>query len=164
MKNKKLFYVYVGVLVMLLVFGILFLNSKVSSNVIKSKTNSGTSKPVVVTKDNLDKYLEGNSIIKDMPKKGTALLYFYNNDGERKIVETYTIKGRDVTRGNTNLDNVDVEIYIDESYLSEVGRGFCSAIQKAKNDGGLSFNIKISELDLLWKYRGMVKHKDCFGI
>ena len=164
MKNKKLKYVYIGIAVLIIFGVVLFLGSKISSNAVKSSTNSGASKPVVVTKENLDQYLEGSSIIKDMPKKGTASLHFYNNiDGERKIVETYTIQGKDVTRGNLNLENIDAEIYIDEKYISEAGKGFCGVIQKANSNGELIIEMKKSEIELLWKYRGLLKHKDCFG-
>ncbi len=162
--KKKLKIIYIGILILIILSLILFYGPKISSNAVKSNSNNIPSKPIIVTKENFPSYLEGNSMIKSMPKKGSVLLHFYKfENGNREISQTYSVVGNDVSNGNNLVDESDLEIYIDEKYISEMGKGFCSALKKANNNGELEIELKKSEGEILFKYRGLLKYKDCLS-
>ena len=49
--------------------------------------------------------------------------------------------------------------YVSESY------NFCNAIKQANRNGDLSYEVNpdLSKASLLWKYKSMMKYKDCLG-
>jgi len=50
-------------------------------------------------------------------------------------------------------------------YLNELtDQNLCSIIRKAKSNNDLGIEMHISYAALLWKYRTVLKYKDCFGL
>ena len=154
------------ILVLISIFIIVVNFEKVISSmaIFGGKSDEGVFVPVNVTKENLPSYLMSSSMIKDMPKKANVRLRLYDDSrGERKWEETYFITGKIVNEvSSDDNEKADVEIYLDSNYISELGlREFCSSIKKAKADGKFGAELKMSKVSFLWKYKGMMKYKDC---
>lgn len=163
-QNKLIKAVIVLVLISILIIAVNFEKVISSMAIFEKKSEKGVFVPVNVTKENLPSYLMSSSMIKDMPKKANVRLKLYDDSqGERKWEEIYFINENSVKEvSSDDNEKVDVEIYLDSNYISELGlRELCSSIKKAKVNGKLGTELKISKVSFLWKYREMMKYKDC---
>jgi hypothetical protein len=114
------------------------------------------------TKENIASYLENQQIVKDLPKDAILCLKFYDFDsGERKWEDSYIIKKQSVQKGEA--DNADITILLHSKYIPEIGKGFCQAIQKAKNNNDFGTEFFLSTAQLLWKYKSMMSYRNCLG-
>ena len=132
-------------------------NSKITGNVIKEeavpeKVMASVQKPVI-TLDNFPSYLQGNEIVQNLPEG--ALISLKLSSGESYSLEKGKVQSGDV-------GDPDIVITIDSKYVSELG-DFCSAIRNARNNGELKYELKKSKVSLLYKYKGLMKYKSCFG-
>ncbi|GBE20048.1 MAG TPA: hypothetical protein ENG87_04475 [Candidatus Pacearchaeota archaeon] len=155
-KNKKLVIIIsVMIIIGLLAYFIPKINP--SGKAIKSSN----SKPVIVTKENFPVYLENQEIVKDLPKNAVISLRFYNFDsGEREWEESYVIEKESVKKGE--IGDADIEIIVHSKYIPQLGN-FCSAIQNANKNGDFGYEYNLGKTRLLWKYKSMIRYKDCFG-
>lgn len=97
--------------------------------------------------------LSQNQMLKDMPKNGEISLQM----GE----EFYTIKNSLISLGKSTKP--DIIIYIPASYGTENMDDVCSLFKLANQNKEMKITLNASKLALLWKYRGMLKYKGCFG-
>lgn len=140
-----------------------------SKNVNLNSQNSVTNgDPTVITNENLQSYIENQEFIKNLPDNALFELKLYNfNSGERQWEESYSIKKGEVVKisagDEVNL-TPDAIIIIHSKYLNELGNGFCGTIQKAKANGDLGIDLKISQTQLLWKYNGLLGQRSCLGL
>ena len=157
--DKREIIIATSLIVIIVLFIFFVPDLTVSGNVVKGSSNSGVSKPVIITKDNFPLYIKQQPIIKDLPKKAVISLRLYSyNAGQRKWEESYTI-----TKANAKLGvakEPDLEIIVHSLYIPYFGN-LCNAIKNANNNGHLEYIININKASLLWKYRGMMKYKDC---
>ena len=58
--------------------------------------------------------------------------------------------------------DADIEMIVNSKYISQLGN-LCLAVQNAKANGDLEYEYNIGKTKLLWKYKSMMKHKNCFG-
>jgi len=166
--HRYLTFIIVIALVVGAVIGLTIFNKNPSKNI---QTNSPSNvpvngnaiyEPIKVTKDNLPGFLQAQQLIKDMPDKGIFLLKIYNyNTGERQIEESYILTKGKVEKGTA--EGADAIIYLDSKYVSYLG-DFCGAMKTAKAKGELGYETGMSEVGFMWKYRGMMKYKGCFGL
>ncbi|MEK6890897.1 MAG: hypothetical protein AABX03_02060 [Nanoarchaeota archaeon] len=141
------------------------INNTEIKNVVNSNNVIVDSNPVIVTKDSLPKYLEGQKFINDLPNNAVIEFRLYNfNSGEREWEESYSIKKGSVKETNDNIKDADMVIMVHSKYVPELGKGFCSTIQKAKANGDFGVEIKLSESELLWKYKNLLSQKSCLGL
>jgi len=93
----------------------------------------------------------------------TVVKLYDDSQGERKWEETYFITGNIVKEvSSDDNEEVDAEIYLSSDYISELGlQELCSSIKKAKTNGEFGAELKMSKASFLWKYKGMMKYKDC---
>ena len=88
----------------------------------------------------------------------------YNFDtGVRQWEKSYVITKGNVEEVNAqNLDEnkLDLEIIINSKYA--LSAEFCTAIKQARANNDFGYELKASKASLLWKYRGMMKYKNCF--
>jgi len=122
---------------------------------------SGTVKKIVVTKQNLPAFLQRTNLVQELHKNAEIELRLFNrNKGYWEAEETYIIKKSQVTEGKAK--DPDVVAFIDSKYIGELNN-FCPTMQKARANRDLDFEFKKSTPSLLWKYKGMMKYKPCFG-
>jgi hypothetical protein len=113
-----------------------------------------------ITKENFAEYAEKQNLVKDLPKDSKILLKFYNfNSGERQWEDIYAIKKGEITKGS--VENPDLIIFIHSKYIQQ-SSDICSAIKKANQNNDLSYEIFISDIKFLWKYKSILKYKNCF--
>jgi len=148
-------------LIIIVVLLILFLSVIILLflGIIGSGTESDSSSPVIVTKENLPSFLENQEIVKSMPDKGRIIINFDEQNGSKL---SYFIDGKVVTQvSNYDANRIDAEISLPSSYIPELGYGLCSAIQKAQKNGELIISTKLSKSDFAWKYMKLLKYKNC---
>jgi len=166
MSSEKAFNVF---LVLLLIIGIAFtiffvssyLNAKLNSHSVK---NSPSSPPIKITYENIEQMLSKNSMIKALPDNSVLLLKFYNfNSGSREFEKSYILKNSGVKEGT--IENPDMAILIHSKYIDSLTTSnFCSMIKTAKANGDLGTESPLSTPALLWKFKSMMKYKNCFGM
>jgi len=128
-------------------------------------TKSGTSAPAIsINYTNMAKELSKQGMIKAMPEDQTILLEFYNfNSGSREVEKTYTLRKGKVTE--EKVSNPGIILSLHSKYLKGLtNKNFCKVIQKANKAGDLGFESSFSEASLAWKFRSMMKYKDCLGL
>jgi hypothetical protein len=159
MKRKKLIIILSSIILLILIISIV--NSQITGNSVNSNNPQG--EQITVTRDTLPLYLKTLEIVKDLPKKGVIGFSFYDySTGERVITHKYLLtKGEAELKDYTN-ENPDIIVSVHTRYFSQLG-DFCGAVKAAKSNDDLAIDLKISTSTLLWKYKGMMKYKDCLG-
>jgi len=158
--NKK---IIILVIIITAAITIYFTNPQLIGKVteVQQESISEETQPVVITQENFPVYLQQQQIIQELPKKAILSLRLYNFDtGERKWVADYTIEKGAVSEGIP--ENSDAEIIIHSKYAGKLINNFCQTIQQAKANGDVAFELKSDKLSLSWKYRSLMKYKDCF--
>jgi len=107
-------------------------------------------------------YAQSQPIIKDVPEGAQVLLKLYNfNTGERQWEKSYIVKKGNVTEGT--LSNPEITLILNSAYLADLNKiGFCATVKKANTNGDLGMEFSVSEVTLAWKYRALMKYKECF--
>lgn len=59
--------------------------------------------------------------------------------------------------------NPDLTISLPQSYGGQISGDLCETIRKANKNRDLGIEMHASEMALAWKYRGMLKYKDCLS-
>jgi hypothetical protein len=127
-----------------------------------NQMNSGVSGPTInVSYDNLAEVLSRNSMVRSLPKDSEVLLKFYNFDsGEREIEKSFLFGEKII---ETSQDSAEVMIFIRSKYLSGLtNKNLCSTFKRANQAGDLSIESSLSFARMTWKYKSMMKYKDCF--
>ncbi|MEI6058791.1 MAG: hypothetical protein WCP89_03395 [archaeon] len=140
-----------------------------SSGSFESSGGSGSSggsvgvyiPPPVLTKETLPAYFEKQALVQALPDDAVIALDFFDVvNGEWVVDNSYTLKRGSVAAGEAT--NPDLIITVNSKYLPEFG-DFCGAIKKAKAKGDISFDMKLSTAAMMWKYKSVMKYRECFG-
>jgi hypothetical protein len=136
--------------------------AKTSGNVIGGDRIAGNMVPIIINFDNFAEYASSQKLVKELPSNAEISIKFYNFDsGQRQFDAIYTMtKGKVEKR---EAISADIEIMINSKYLPQIGN-LCQTLQEAAKNGDVSYQTNLNSAALLWKYRGMMKYKDCFGI
>lgn len=152
--------------VVLLIFSILIICSLIFIG--KTLTGRVTSTTLQIpsqqiTYSNFVQQVSQNVMIQDLPNNAVISLRFYNfNTGQRAWEKSYLLKKASVIEGLA--DKPDITIVIHSKYLSQITSGnFCSIIKQAKVNNDLGVWTESSKLSLLWKFRSMLRYRDCLG-
>lgn len=120
--------------------------------------SQNTGLPVVITQENFAQVLQTTDVVQALPKDAVILLNLYNSTSD----DYFVIKTSSITPGFS--DSPDLIISLPSSYIPQFNSlGFCGTLQKAKSSKEMSVELKLSEASFLWKYRGMMKYRSCFG-
>lgn len=167
-KNKISKYKYIIIIsimiiiLLLIIFKPIILGYAILQNFLQKNSNSNVQKPVLVTKENLPNFLASQQMVNDLPDNSLILLRLYNFDnGNRNWEESYIIKKGKVEKGY--IENPDITIVLSSKYINDLGN-FCQTLKLAKANGDISYDTKMSQLSLMWKYSKMLKYRGCFGL
>ena len=144
-KNRKVIILIVAIVVVV-ALGIAFISNKITESVVAWE-------PVVVTPENLPGFLSSLDITHSLHKDAVIYARF----GELDYA---------VTRGNAiegEPENPDIIITLPKEYIGKLGYGPCGAIQEAIQNNELEIETSLSKGQLLWKYKGILKYRDCVG-
>jgi len=111
----------------------------------------------------LENVMKDQQIVKDVPEAGKISLRFYHfAEGCRIWDKSYILSDGKITEGGGESD---IQLWIASSYVDRITPdNFCDIIKKARADGDLRQDATVGEVTLLWRYRGMLKYKECLGI
>ena len=147
-KTKKIFLIVsLTILVAFLILGIWIysLLKSVEINEIKG---------INLTKEGFADYLEGHTLIKELPEGSDISLKLngYSYSLSQGVVEE-----------SPNSES-DLEISISEDYIAKIGEeGLCSAMSEGLDSGEIKVKTELSESELVWKYKDVLKYMECFG-
>jgi len=174
--NNKIFYsiLIIGLAIGLCIYfypelkgfteNIIFKTESKTTSLPASSTTKSTSKSITapITQATFPSYAQSQPIINDIPDGTEILLKLYNfNTGERQWDVSYIVKKGSVIEGT--LDNPELTLTLSSKYLADLNQiGFCATVKKANANGDLGMEFGVSELTLAWKYRAMMKYKECF--
>lgn len=119
---------------------------------------------IKVNYTNFAEVISGNSIVRDLPADAVLQLKFYNYDsGSQEWEKSFVMKRGLVVDGS--VDGADIVLSLNSKYLNELtNKNFCDVIKKANSNGDLGFESSLSTAGLAWKFKSVMKYKDCFGM
>ncbi|MEM4230466.1 MAG: hypothetical protein QXF25_01145 [Candidatus Pacearchaeota archaeon] len=135
-----------------------------TSQNIWSDSRKNSSQTNQITYSTIEKMMQNNEMIKNLPQNAILLLRFYryNSIGEIIWEKSYIIKKGKVEEGI--IENPDIVFWIPSNYLNYLTtNNLCEVINLAKSNQELSIRTQMSKTSLLWKYRSMFKYRSCFG-
>lgn len=158
----KKWFVVVGFLVLVVVLVLLFNRFLITGEVVYE---SGSSIEIVpLSSAELQKAyvaLNSSGFLEDMPKKGVVAFRFFSFQNGKRVWHDGFLLGKG---GFLSEGEPDVYLSLHSKYISEMdGSNLCEVIQGANKNGDLGLDYSIGKTKLLWKYRGMMKHRGCFG-
>jgi hypothetical protein len=112
----------------------------------------------------LENIMGGQQIVKDVPQKGKISLKFYHfTEGCRIYDKNYILTDGKIQESG---GEADIYIIIDSEYADRItADNFCDVVKEARAAGDLGqWTADIGTSTLLWRYRGMLKYKECLGI
>jgi hypothetical protein len=134
------------------------LNNTVTNSESKIKTIPLTD----LERQKVEEALLSSEFIQDVPKKNPISIKFYYFENSSRVWQDkfYMSDGEFVSARETGMG-----IIIHSKYIEDLGeKELCSVVQDAKSKGDLGIRTDYSETQLMWKYKSMLGHKDCFGI
>ena len=139
-------------------------NKSIMGSFLGLKSEAVADVPTVkIDYSNMVQAFSGSSLVQDLPENSVVLLRFYNfNSGEREWEKSYVMKTGEAIEGY--VDNADLTIIIHSKYLEQLtNKNFCEIVQTAKRNGDFGTESGLSNAALLWKFKSMLKYRDCFG-
>ncbi|MEK6935945.1 MAG: hypothetical protein AABW67_04090 [Nanoarchaeota archaeon] len=154
-----------------IIFALVILSSLLIGGFLKNPKQTGNSVAIPtinITTQNLAVELPKSSMLKALPKDMPILLKFYNlNSGGKQWENSYLIKdGKmkeiDKASQDKTTENVEITIALNSKYLDGLtNKNLCSVIKKANQNGDLSFETSLSKISLAWKFKGVMKYREC---
>lgn len=117
-----------------------------SGNAVK-----GTAQPILLTAENFPLYLQG-TLAPDLPKNSKVSVSVADKD--------YSITGNSVKA--EQIQDADVSIDLPESYLDKQYNGICDLLRDIAKNGDVGVETSLSNAELLWKYRSLLRYRACF--
>lgn len=163
MKKK---YVIIVICILVLALAGFYIFPKISGKIVgifDKKSNSEAGGTMMqLSMDNFYLFLQQQQVVKDLPSDSLISLKLYSfSTGERVWQKSYIISRGNVREGDAK--NPDVSIIIDSKYIYDAARDLCSAVKNAKANGDFAADSSMATASFLWKYRGMIKYRTCFG-
>ncbi len=162
--RHKTFFIILGIILIVAIALIVKNKNLIFPSSDMATSGSGTPTPTIkVDYSNLAQVLSSSGLVRDLPEGATLSLRFYNFDtGERQWEKSYIITKGNVQEGEA--ENPDITFIIHSKYLKEMtNKNFCSVISQARANGDLGMETGMSKTRLAWKFRSLLKYKDCLG-
>lgn len=167
-KNKKrlLTILLIIIIISALIISYLIFEPSFSSTSKPSSSTSGKSKPVKQEplsdeeRQTVEQTVKQSEFVKDIPDDAPIAITFYSyKEGELIWRDTFLIgKNGFVTEGKPL-----VYLTLHSKYILDFKKDFCETINQANKNGDLGFKSDKSKAKLLWKYKRMLPHRECFG-
>lgn len=105
--------------------------------------------------------LISSEFIHDVPEKDPIALFFYSFDSQGRVWRDSFLIGR-----GQLLQTGEPSVYLslDAKYIPYLqSYSLCDIASEANKNGDLGFDSEFGKARLLLKYKGMLKHRECFG-
>ncbi len=100
--------------------------------------------------------LSSSDFVKDVPAGSPIFLRFFSFSGGERIWHDGFLIGED--------KEPVVYLTLDSKYISQFNQdNLCEVIKRANQNKDLGFYSESSKATLLWKYKSMLKYRDCLG-
>ena len=111
----------------------------------------------IITKQDFSNYLESHPVIQDLPKDSYIELNL--------VEDKYLISEEQVLIQEVENIGVDIDISIPEESLARIAEvGFCQTIGEIVEEGNFEIDTTLSNAELINKYKGLLKYRDCLEI
>jgi hypothetical protein len=109
--------------------------------------------------------ITSTEFVEDIPKNNPIVLRFYKyENGETVWQDSFLIHSNFPYEPPSNKEP-SIYIFLHSRYIEEINNdNLCEVIQKAKNNGEISFQSKHKNAVLLIKYAKLIKYKECLGL
>jgi len=138
--------ILIVIILIVVIIGIAFISNKITGKAVAWES-------VVVTPENLPGFLSSLDITHSLHKD--TVIYARFGELDYTIIKGNAFNGRP--------ENPDITMTLPEEYIGKLGYGPCGAIQEAIRNGELDIETSLSKGQLLWKYKGILKYRDCIG-
>lgn len=160
MKKQKKTLIIAGIIVLILVG--LFLYSKFYSTGKTIERSSVQITPLEQShKQKVINIITSSEMITDMPEEDPISLRFFSFHNGKRVWHDGFLIGKDelLSEGDPSI-----ELTLHSKYISEFNNdNLCETIKRANGNKDLGFYSQHNKAKLLWKYKGMLKHRECFG-
>jgi hypothetical protein len=100
--------------------------------------------------------LASSEFVNDVPSGSPISLRFFSFSGGKRVWHDAFLIGED--------KEPVVYLTLNAKYIEKLtSENLCDIINKANKNGDLGFHSEYSKATLLWKYKSMLKYRDCFG-
>ena len=145
-RGLKIFLIILGVLLVIAIGIVSYLVW------LFSPASFGEHVPVDLSAETLPGYLSAQQIVKSLPKTTDIQVNFGENE--------YVIEEGSIDFGES--EDPDVTIELPEEYIDKIGEeGLCVSLQEAIANGDLEVTTEMTEAELMWKYRALLKYRGC---
>lgn len=142
-------------------------NLKTISSPSHSSTSTGATKQARVVpltdeqRQKVENTILASDFFKDIPEKDpVSIRFFYFEGGQRVWQDTFYMAGGELLPSA----QATIKLTLHSKYIDELnGDNLCSIIQTANKNRDLGFESPYSDSKLIWKYKSMIKYRDCFG-
>lgn len=115
--------------------------------------------------DRLKAVMQNQPIVLDVPEKGKiSLRFFHFTEGCRIYDKSYILSNGQIIESG---GSADIYVTLASSYVDKIDEtNFCDIVKEARanDDLGQWINEDIGEATLLWRYKSMLKYKECLGL
>ena len=102
-----------------------------------------------------------SKFISDLPSKGAIGLQFYDFQNNERVWQSGFLIGKN---GFLDSGTPDLVLIMHSKYISYLdGTNLCEVVQAAQANNDMWVESQESDVKLLLRYSGMIKHRDCFG-
>ena len=160
MKQQKKILIIVGVILLFLILIVIYNKFYSTGEVVKTQQVQ----IVPLSAEEKSKVVQtiiSSEFIKDVPEKYPVALRFFDFKDGQKIWQDGFLIGH-----NQLLTSGEPEIYLSlySKYIAEFNQeNLCEVIKKANENRDLGFHSDSNKASLLWKYKTMLSHRECFG-
>ncbi len=153
-KSNKKYFIATGIVIVLAVLvATIFLYSFDFSQSTSTKSAAGSGFTEAVTMETLPAFLESTEFVNDLPRNSKINLLVGDNE--------YMVTKNSVESGS--YPDPDVTITVPESYVEQMDNGLCETLSTAWDNGDIGVETSLSNLQLAWKYKGMMKYRSCLN-
>ncbi|MBS3076158.1 hypothetical protein J4481_00250 [Candidatus Pacearchaeota archaeon] len=151
-------------LVLIILAGIFLTTLQINSYAINSKPESTQTITLNSQKeafDYLPQYLAGQEIIQSLPKNTAIDLKFFDFvNGKRVWLREYSLENGKILE--QKMESPEIIISLHSKYLAGLYQeDFCAVLKNANTNGDLGFETDLSTASLLWKFKSIIKYKEC---
>ncbi len=104
-----------------------------------------------------------SDFLEDLPEDAKISIQFYNFDsGQRELEKIFALSKNSVKE---SAQSSDIKILMHSKYIPNFSeKDICQIIKEAGQNNDIGFETDMPQSSLIWKYRSMIKYKDCLNI
>lgn len=108
--------------------------------------------------------MQDSDFVKDLPPRARVVLEIYNyTEGQYFTEKIYLIENNQIREVSSMPEN-DLWFAMSSKYLVNFQKEeFCYVVQSSRKNEELLSGSNLSDAQLLWKFKGMLKYRDCLG-